>query len=276
MSVHELQSTAAARTFDEVTALEPGLAGEFTAKLDPHWTVGGKPNGGYMLAVLGRAATWASEEFTVVGASAHFLRAPDPGPVDITVHPLRHGRSVSHVRARLSQDGRDSVEALVTLGRLGAGQSARWSRSVSSSASEGFADCVRLHPDPRTFEVPLLNEIDVRLAPASMAWAAGHPSGRGELAGWLSLPDEAAFDPVSLLFAVDAFPPATFDIAFTGWVPTLQLSVHVRALPAPGPVRILHRAHLITGERVDESCHVWDAHGTLVAHATQLAAIRIS
>lgn len=118
--------------------------------------------------------------------------------------------------------------------------------------------------------------VDVRLASASMAWAAGHPSGRGELAGWLSLPGEAAFDPVSLLFAVDAFPPATFDIAFTGWVPTLQLSVHVRALPAPGPVRVLHRAHLITGERVDESCHVWDAHGTLVAHATQLAGIRLS
>ena len=54
-----------------------------------------------------------------------------------------------------------------------------------------------------------------------------------------------AFDPASLLFAVDAFPPATFDIEFSGWVPTLELTAYVRAVPAPGPVRVLQRAQLI-------------------------------
>src|SRR5438105_4640319 len=46
------------------------------------------------------------------------------------------------------------------------------------------------------------------------------------------LPGHEQFDPTSLLFAVDAFPPATFDIDFSGWVPTLELTVYVRALPA--------------------------------------------
>jgi hypothetical protein len=101
------------------------------------------------------------------------------------------------------------------------------------------------------------------------------PSGRGELRGWLSLPNGESFDPTSLLFAVDAFPPATFDIEFAGWVPTLELTVYVRALPMPGPVRVLQRAQLIDAQRVDESCFIWDHRGRLVAHATQLAGIRL-
>jgi hypothetical protein len=60
----------------------------------------------------------------------------------------------------------------------------------------------------------------------------------------------------------------------SGWVPTLEMTVYVRALPAPGPVRVLERAHLIEAERVDETCWVWDATGRLVAQSTQLAGIR--
>ena len=58
-------------------------------------------------------------------------------------------------------------------------------------------------------------------------------------------------------------------------MPTLELTVYVRALPAPGPVRMLHRAQLIDNGRVDESCFVWDSAGRLVAHGTQLAGIRL-
>ena len=61
----------------------------------------------------------------------------------------------------------------------------------------------------------------------------------------------------------------------TGWVPTLELTVYVRALPAPGPVRVLQRANLIDGQRVDEQCWVWDSRARLVAHGTQLAGIRL-
>jgi len=32
----------------------------------------------------------------------------------------------------------------------------------------------------------------------------------------LSLPEDEPFDPTSLLFAIDALPPATFDVEFSG------------------------------------------------------------
>ncbi len=57
-------------------------------------------------------------------------------------------------------------------------------------------------------------------------------------------------------------------------MPTLELTTYVRAVPAPGPVRVLQRAQLIQGGRVDEVCFVWDSQGRLVAQGTQLAAIR--
>ena len=123
--------------------------------------------------------------------------------------------------------------------------------------------------------MPLLDRVELRLSPASMGWTRGRPTGRGELSGWLALPEGAAFDPVSLLFAVDAFPPATFDVEMSGWVPTFQLSTYVRAVPVPGPVQILHRARAIAEGRVDETCLVWDQAGTLVAQSTQLAGIRL-
>jgi hypothetical protein len=120
-----------------------------------------------------------------------------------------------------------------------------------------------------------MEQIEVRIEATTRGFSQGQPSGRGELRGWLALPGDEAFDPISLLFAVDAFPPATFDIEFAGWVPTLELTVYVRALPAPGPLRVVQRAQLVDAGRVDEVCYVWDGVGRLVAQGTQLAGIRL-
>jgi hypothetical protein len=76
-------------------------------------------------------------------------------------------------------------------------------------------------------------------------------------------------------FAVDAFPPATFDLEFAGWVPTFELTVYVRALPAPGPTSVLQRAQMIADGRLDEACFVWESTGRLMAHGIQLAGIRL-
>src|SRR6202041_2080501 len=154
----------------------------------------------------------------VTAASAHYLHSPEPGPVLIETELLRTGRSASQVRARMEQDGRPCVEALIP------------------SLPDGL-------------RVAIMEQVEVRLEPDSMGFAAGRPSGRGELRGWLALPGAEAFDPASLLYAVDAFPPATFDIEFSGWVPTVELTVYVRAVPVPGPVRVLHRAQLIDAGR---------------------------
>ncbi len=264
------------RRFSDVSELHEVDPGRFDADIDPEWTIGGKPNGGYLLAMLGRGATWMSTHDHVIAASAHFLRSPDPGPVTIETEVLRNGKSASQVRARMTQGDTPCVEALMTTSHLDQGTQPYWERGLPALSSTGLEESVRLVPAlPSGQRVAIMEQVEVHLEPESRAFIGGRPTGRGELRGWLVLPDEEVFDPTSLLFAVDAFPPATFDIEFSGWVPTLELSVYVRALPAPGPVRILQRAQLIDAQRVDEVCFVWDGTGRLVAQGTQLAGIRL-
>jgi hypothetical protein len=250
--------------------------GQFSAEVDDEWTIGGKPNGGYLLSMLGRAAASVSQHGHVIAASAHYLRSPDPGPVEIEAEVLRTGRSASHVRIRMGQRGRACVEAVATTSRLDPTTVPYWDSGLPELSQVAYEDCPRLVPrSPDGTRVAMMEQAEVRLEPQSSGFIAGRPSGRGELRGWLSLPNAEPFDPTSLLFAVDAFPPATFDVEFTGWVPTLELTVYVRALPAPGPVRVLQRAQMIAAQRVDESCFIWDHTGQLVAQGTQLAGIRL-
>jgi hypothetical protein len=40
-------------------------------------------------------------------------------------------------------------------------------------------------------------------------------------------------------------------------------------------VRVVQKAQVIEGQKVDEACFVWDSAGRLVAQGTQLAGIRL-
>lgn len=270
------QTTVDRRLFSQVSALAPVSPGVFDVDLDPNWTIGGKPNGGYLLAMLGRAAVHIGHHDDVLAASAHYLRSPDPAAAVIEVELLRAGRTASQIRGRLTQNGRTCVEALVTTGSLGLEDKPFWQEGLPLPGTRCHDECEPLVPRlPDGSPVSLMEQIQVRLDPDSTGFTRNAPSGRGQLRGWLELPEGEPFDPVSLLFAVDAFPPATFDIELSGWVPTLELSAYVRARPAPGPIQVLQRAQLIQGQKVDEACFLWDHAGRLVAQATQLAGVRL-
>src|SRR6185369_10133041 len=106
--------------FEKVTAIS-GTGGTYTAELDPQWTVDGRPNGGYLLATMARAALATDAESThphPLSASVLYASSPVPGPAEIEVEALRRGRSASQLRVRLSQQGTARVEALFVVGRL--------------------------------------------------------------------------------------------------------------------------------------------------------------
>src|SRR3954454_5407663 len=105
--------------FSDVTALQPVDEGRFRADVDAEWTIGGKPNGGYLLAMLGRAAVAVTDQDHVIAASAHYLRSPDPGPVDTEARVLRAGVSTSQVHLTMRQRDKPCVDALVAVSTLG-------------------------------------------------------------------------------------------------------------------------------------------------------------
>jgi hypothetical protein len=268
--------------FDAATAVHrrAGDGGRYDVELDPDWRIGTKPNGGYLLAVLARAAVDAAGEGEVdhphpTAVSAHFLAAPDSGPASVEVEVLRRGRSASQLRASVTAGGRRCVEALVTCGRLPDAADAWWT-DLAPPPLPPEQSCVLAPHDSPMFRVPLLKVVQERIDPATAGFAVGRPSGRGEIRGWVRLADGRPPDPLALLVAADCLPPATFDLGMLGgWVPTIELTVYVRAVPTPGPLRVRLRAGLVAADRVDETCEVWDSRGHLVATGYQLAAVRL-
>ncbi len=269
-------------SFDAATAVratkEPGV---FETDLSELWTVGDKPNGGYLLALLGRAAcatgrgddkaTWET-----VCAAITYLRPPDLGPATVVTTPLRRGRSATQVRAVLHQGGVDLVEAMFVLGELSERSATRYDATPPLRAPDP-EDCVRLPAQiPGGVRVGVMEVTELRLDPATVPFADSPPTkdARAELRGWSRFVDGRPPDPLSLLYFNDAIPPATAMIGSTGWVPTLQLSAYVRARPAPGWLGIRMTANLVADGMVDEACTLWDSTGQVVAQATQLARVR--
>ena len=274
---------AADTEFDRATAVAAGPDGTtFEMAIDPGWTVGPKPNGGSLLAAAARAAGLAlgaagSEHRDPLSSTAHYLAAPDPGPATVVTDVMRTGRSASQVRVTIVQDGVSCVHATFTMGTLDPAIEAPWWSNQRPFDLPPIDECVKVPSS--TGEggpvVSIMDRSDLRLDPDVIGFALNQPSGRAELRGWISLADGRPVDPLALLFICDAFPPATFELARTGWVPTISLTAYVRAVPAPGPLRVRQAVQVVDGGRFDEICEVWDTRDRLVAQATQLAAIRI-
>ncbi|MDA2808070.1 thioesterase family protein [Nocardiopsis suaedae] len=258
-------------------APRPGAARHaFTADLDPQWAVGDKLHGGYLMAVMGRAAARSADGAhpDLAAMAASFIRPPLPGPAEVEVETLRAGKGTTRVRVRLSQDGAPCVEALATNGALDGG-APYWSRTEPAALPPEH-DCV---PSPAEvpgseFRVPLMEAVDQRIDPDILNAMAGRPSMRGRVAGWQRLADGAAWDPLSLLVALDMVPPVSYDLGMPGWAPTVQMSAYIRAVPAPGPVRVAMQAEEVSGDRMDVTATAWDAKDRLVAQASQIAAVR--
>lgn len=275
---------AGPKSLSSVTSLTVLDRSSFTAELDGKWSVASKIHGGYLVALAARAAAASAEPagltevapLDVLVASSQFCRAPKPGPIALRTREIRRSKSYTVISVEVVQEEGVCLNASFTLGVLSTEPKLgfRWDAGVPARPVTRFDEAVRLRPPPSLMPVDLFEQVDVRIDPDSLGFMSLQPSGKGEIRGWVSLPDGESFDSWSLHFAVDALPPATYDVEFTGWVPTVQLTSFVRARPAPGPVQVVHRAHLIDGGLVDETCHVWDVAGRLVAQGTQIAAHR--
>ncbi len=252
--------------FDEdtvVRALEPG---RFAGTISARWNIGPVPNGGYVLAVgmaALRQAIAAPDPLTI---TAHYLRPSTPGPVDIEVEVLKQGRQFSTAAARLVQAGKETVRLLATYGDL--------SRASGPTRIAGAPPPLpppeQIKPSSRGgngFE--FINRFDMRMP--NLAFEPGHASGPAEVLGWIRFADGRVPDVHALGLIADSFPPAVFHVLAPGWVPTVELTVHVRARPTSTWLRCLFRTRFIFGGLLEEDGEIWDESGTLVALSRQLA-----
>jgi acyl-CoA thioesterase len=260
--------------FDLATAVRGGPE-RFTAEVDAGWTVAGRPNGGYLLALVTRAALEAVGQPHPLAVSAHFLAPAEPGAAELEARRLRAGERLSTGRVTLVQEGRARLEALVTAGRIDPDAAPGWRRAGGPAGLPPVEACVPARPElPGGMRANLLDHIDLRIDPATAGWVAGRPGGRLEVRGWVRFSDGRPPDPLALLQVVDALPPSSFDLGLPSWAPTVELTVYLRGLPAPGWLACVVTGQLWQGGWFDEEAEVWDSAGNLVAQSRQFAGAR--
>lgn len=143
----------------------------------------------------------------------------------------------------------------------------------ASAATGGHHDSLSHGPSGMSSS-GFVHRLDMRLDPATAGWTVGSPSGRGEMRGWLRFADGRPPDALSLLLALDAFPPVVFDLGSTGWAPTIEFTGYVRARPAPGWLQVRTQTQHVAGGLFNEDCEIWDSTGALVAQSRQLGSAR--
>ncbi|MEW2633756.1 thioesterase family protein [Streptomyces sp. NPDC048389] len=271
------QATVGNSEFDRDTAVTLREAGVYDAELSAGWTIIHAVNGGYLLALLGRALGDALPHSDPFSVSAHYLTASQPGPAVIRTETVRTGRTLSTGQASLFQYAQDGAEVerirvLATYGDLDA-----LPDDVRTTAKPPAIPPIEhcLGPADGPAPIPgssaITERLDIRLDPATVGWAVGAPSGKGEMRGWFGLADGRDADPLSLLLTVDALPPTSFELGLTGWTPTVELTTHIRCRPAPGPLRVSITTRNLAGGFLEEDADVWDSADRLVAQSRQLA-----
>ncbi len=257
--------------FAEATRVEPLGDGRFAGAIAPGWDIVSNANGGYLLAIVGRALCEATGRPDPVTITGHFLSPGKPGPVTISTAIVKAGRRFTTATATLATDERPLLTALATFGDLADAEGPEWSDREPPALPDPD-ECVPVVP-AQTFPPAFMGKVELRLHPDDAQFATGG-SGRPLMRGWFRLRDGEPLDTVGLLCAADAFPPTIFNADLpVAWTPTVELTAQVRSRPGPGWLRCHFATHFITGGFVEEDGELWDASGRLVAQSRQLALV---
>jgi acyl-CoA thioesterase len=247
----------------------------WSASLHSRWNVGNNPNGGYLLSVAARAMLADAARPDPLSVTAHYLSPPEPGIVQVLTEVVKQGRNFATVMAKMEQGARERVRVLGLFGDL----------SVQRGPTRVSAEPPDLPPPERCESLleltrragrpspEVMNRFDLRL-PADSPW--GRPRDGNdpfEIAGWIRFRDGSQPSPLSALTFVDAFPPTLLGALDAGWVPTLELTVHVRAHPAPGWLLGTFQTRVLVDGLMEEDGELWDSAGRLVALSRQLAVV---
>ena len=270
--------------FERDTAVTRLAEGRYRSRVDPGWAVsdGGTANGGYLLALGARAMRDGLDHPDPVSLTAHYLAPLESAVAEIDVEVVRRGRRHSNVAAAIVQDGRERVRLLGVFGDLAqASGPSRVDRPPLRLPP--LEDCVdttsRALEQARTGGLqspPIFHRFEHRQPAELMGWAEGRATGRSEIGGYVRWPDGTPMDTLGLLVVADCYPPAVYNSGDIrpGWVPTLELTVQLRARPNPaGYLATRFETTAVTGGYLEEDGEIRDADGTLVALSRQLALV---
>jgi acyl-CoA thioesterase len=261
---------AGASVFDRDTLVTPVGPGRWRGRIDPKWNIAGAPNGGYLVSIALDAVARTLPHPDPLAVSAHFPRRTEPSETEVAVELVRTGRAHSTAAARLVQGGDTRAYVVATFGDFGAVKGP----TIVREPPPPFPAPDECVPARGTVAPDFIKQFDLRLTPDTATWATSGPSGVAEMCGWIRFADGREPDTRAMAIFADSFPPTIFNVGTAGWVPTLELTVHVRGRPAPGWLQCRFQTRYLIDGYLEEDGEIWDSAGRLVALSRQLARVR--
>jgi len=257
--------------FDRETAITRLADNHYRGELVAGWRIGEVPNGGYVLAIAGRALRDALPHRDPLSVNAFYLAPTGLGPIDCHVEVLHIARSTSFAEVRMLQGGELKVKVTAAYTDLDKLRGEDW-HAAPPPRYTPWQDC----EPPGDRGVEFRQRVELRLVSGGDVFREREPDGSGEFRGWLRHRDGSEPDVISLLMFADALPPPLYTVhGPVGWVPTVELTVQVRAHPAPGPLQALLVSRHLSRGVVEEDGEFWDSAGQLVALSRQTAKFRL-
>jgi acyl-CoA thioesterase len=261
--------------FDHDILMEANSECKYEGIVSPNWSINGHPNGGYLTAFLASAMQKKSDKKWPVIVTANFLTKCETGKkTKVAVETISIGKQLNRYQASLIQDGIERTRAWATfMNESNCDESAnRYEKDAPEMLPR--EECV---PYPAMPKYTLFDHMDIMLVPSCAGWLqrTGDLSPISEQKGWIKFKDGRPCDALSLLLLADSFaPPVLASHGAAAWVPTIEYSVSVRALPDTAWLKGIFRSHYLTCDIVEEDGELWDENGKLLAISRQIAQFR--
>ncbi|MEU5880624.1 thioesterase family protein [Spirillospora sp. NPDC047279] len=259
--------------FDCDTEAVPRAAGVHDVQITGRWqALHGAPLGSYALAAGVRALGRQMVHPEPLAVSAHFLRPVEVGPAEVRTEIVRTGRRMATGEAHVWQGGKERLRAVATFTDF----------AEMNGRTATFEDPPRLPPPGECVDplagvtmpggMTLLDRVEFRMA-GRPGWLGGAPGGTPSCDFWMRFRDGREPDALALVFLWDVMAPMVLEI---GEAPstTLEATVHIRGVPAPGWLACRVATSHVTGGLCEEDMDIWDSRGRLVAQSRQLTLLR--
>ncbi len=248
-----------------------GERATYRARIHRSWWIVMGPNGGYVAAIIARAAVdaVADPDRRLHSITLHYLRPPVEGPCEVTVDVERIGRGLTTLTLRMHQEGRPIVVGLAALAtRRDSVEIDQLERPVVPFPED-------LPPPAHAPGIEMAQHFDNR--PVFGNRLGGEdPTHVARTGGWMRFAEETPVDEIALLALADAWWPPLFEVMDEPMaLPTVDLTVHIRALPDDPTDHVLGEftsPYAADGYTIEDG-RLWSRGGRLLAESRQLAVL---
>lgn len=204
----------------------------FQTTITDKFSIGGAPNGGYLMGLAMNAARQCVQHADPLSATGYYINKTDEHKLmDIHVEILSNSKSTSTVSVKCLQQNDLKVKFTITYGILGKMKGLTKIDMVAPDLPP-ISECVDamslLRKKMGSF-LTIAHQVELRV-PKEDEFAktllAGQRGDTAAVNGWGGFAGDRPLCLSSLCLLADCYPPPVLNVAQFAWVPTLEYTVH--------------------------------------------------